>query len=207
MDNQSDNTHHTRVFIERPFQEVEGGYWDGKGFYCTPEGSFWDEHGLYFNREGIDKHGGFYDEYTIYNPGPGWVEECRCYEDEMDLDVEENIKEVISENINEELIEMFRNNQKYYQEDDEEFEEDFYKNYDDDGQIFQQYIKNNLSEFKSSGNQIGNILNRNNENYDKSNVNWKNHENSLEKSSGKNNIGSPSEKVTKFSERNSKFEY
>ena len=207
MNNQSDNSPKIIEFLDRPFQEVEGGYWDGKGFYCTPDGSFWDEHGLYFNREGLDKHGGFYDEYTIYHPGPEWNEEYHCYKSEMNLDVEENIKEVITDNINEELNEMFNVYKNYFKEGDEEFEDDFSKNDDDAAEIFQQYIQNNLNNLDYCGIQTENILYHNNENYDKSNVNWKNNVNSLENSAAKNNIGSHIERVTKFDERNSKYEY
>lgn len=69
-------------FNERTFVPVPGGRYDENGFYITPNGSFWDPDGVYFNREGIDRHGGFYDENVEYHPGPGWIEELLCYEDE-----------------------------------------------------------------------------------------------------------------------------
>ena len=71
-------------FVERPFQMVAGGEYDEMGFYYTPDGSFWDPDGVYFNREGLDKHGGYYDDQLEYHPGPGWIEELMCYEDEKE---------------------------------------------------------------------------------------------------------------------------
>ena len=67
-----------------PFQEVQGGEYDPYGFYYTPSGSFWDPDGISFNAEGYDAHGGFYDEKLEYVPGPGWISELLCYEDEKD---------------------------------------------------------------------------------------------------------------------------
>jgi len=68
----------------KPFQEVPGGEYDPFGFYYTPDGSFWDPDGIYFNSEGYDHHGGYYDEKLEYIPGPGWINELLCYEDEKD---------------------------------------------------------------------------------------------------------------------------
>ena len=72
-----------KVFVERELNdEVEGDY-DEEGFFSTPNGSFWDPDGVYFNREGYDRHGGYYDENTQeYVPGPGWDEVNNCYKDE-----------------------------------------------------------------------------------------------------------------------------
>jgi hypothetical protein len=67
----------------RNFCEVDGGKYDKYGFYHTPNGSFWDCDGIYFNREGVDIHGGYYDENVEYHPGEGWVESLMCYEDEI----------------------------------------------------------------------------------------------------------------------------
>lgn len=66
----------------RQFQQVPGGEYDNYGFYYTPDGSFWDPDGVYFNSEGYDCHGGYYNEVLEYCPGPGWIEELMCYEDE-----------------------------------------------------------------------------------------------------------------------------
>ncbi len=71
-------------FVDREFEEVEGGKYDERGFYKTPNGSFWDPDQTYFNREGFDNHGGRYNEEYEYVPGPGWVDEYMCYEDEVD---------------------------------------------------------------------------------------------------------------------------
>ena len=71
-------------FVDRDFEEVEGGKYDENGFYRTPNGSFWDGDQTYFNREGIDNHGGKYNQNLEYIPGPGWVEEYMCYEDEVE---------------------------------------------------------------------------------------------------------------------------
>lgn len=68
----------------KPFQEVPGGEYDPYGFYYTPNGSFWDPDGVYFNAEGYDAHGGYYDDKVEYVPGPGWIAELLCYEDEKD---------------------------------------------------------------------------------------------------------------------------
>ena len=68
----------------KPFQEVPGGEYDPFGFYYTPNGSFWDPDGIHFNAEGCDVHDGFYDEKLEYIPGPGWITELLCYEDEKD---------------------------------------------------------------------------------------------------------------------------
>jgi len=68
----------------KTFQEVPGGEYDPYGFYYTPDGSFWDPDGVYFNSEGYDVHGGYYDEKLEYVPGPGWISELLCYEDEKD---------------------------------------------------------------------------------------------------------------------------
>ena len=79
-----------KVFVERELNdEVEGEY-DQEGFFNTPNGSFWDPDGVYFNREGYDKHGGYYDEVTQeYVPGKGWDEINNCYKDEYNDDYDD----------------------------------------------------------------------------------------------------------------------
>ena len=71
-----------KTFIDKPFKESEGGYYDENNFYISPDGSFWDPDGVYFNKEGFDRHGGFYDANLEYQPGKGWIKELMCYEDE-----------------------------------------------------------------------------------------------------------------------------
>ncbi len=82
------------VYNEREFTEVEGGVYIEEGFYVTPNGSFWDPDGVYFNRDGYDKHEGFYDEGYEYNPGRGWIPHLMCYEDDLpDKNKEEDIED------------------------------------------------------------------------------------------------------------------
>jgi len=71
-------------FVNRPFEEVAGGQYDENGFYYTPNGSFWDPDGIYFNKDGFDRHHGYYNSNLEYIPGPGWIDELLCYEDEKD---------------------------------------------------------------------------------------------------------------------------
>jgi hypothetical protein len=94
-------------FIDRSFEEVPGGYWDGNGCYVTPDGSYWDSKGNYFNKDGFDKHGGFYDSFGKYIHGANWNEELQCYDDEIDtLIVFSDYKRIFEEQIGEELIEQ-----------------------------------------------------------------------------------------------------
>jgi hypothetical protein len=70
-------------FEDKEFKEVQGGKYDQHGFYYLPDGSFWDPDGVYFNN-GLDKHGGYYNEHLEYIPGPGWIDDLMCYEDEKE---------------------------------------------------------------------------------------------------------------------------
>ena len=74
-----------KTFCDRPFEEVEDGYIDDRGFYTTPNGSFWDEDHTYFNHLGFDRHGGSYDKYGVYQPGPGYDEKTGLYNDQKEL--------------------------------------------------------------------------------------------------------------------------
>lgn len=94
-----------KPFCERPYEEVEDGYIDDRGFYTTPNGSFWDDEHTYFNRLGFDRHGGTYDKYGIYQPGAGYDENTGLYNDQKEFmaghenemkDVEKNIELSIS---------------------------------------------------------------------------------------------------------------
>ena len=92
-----------KEFIDRPFEEVEDGCIDDRGFYTTPNGSFWDEDQNYFNHLGFDQHGGFYDKYGIYHPGPDYDEKTGLYKDLKELlptpeakDAKDNIELSIS---------------------------------------------------------------------------------------------------------------
>ena len=83
-----------KPFCERPFEEVEDGYIDDRGFYTTPNGSFWDDDQTYFNHLGFDRHGGSYDKYGIYQPGPDYDEKTGLYKDQKDLfSLQNGIKE------------------------------------------------------------------------------------------------------------------
>ena len=70
-------------FVEREFNDFIEGEYDEFGFFNTPNGSFWDPDGVYFNRDGFDKHGGYYDDNNEYVPGEGWDEANNCYKDEI----------------------------------------------------------------------------------------------------------------------------
>ena len=74
-----------KPFCDRPYEEVEDGYIDDRGFYTTPNGSFWDEDHTYFNHLGFDRHGGSYDKYGIYQPGPGYDEKTGLYNDQKEF--------------------------------------------------------------------------------------------------------------------------
>jgi hypothetical protein len=102
-------------FPERIKEEVEDGYIDDRGFYTTPNGSFWDENETYFNHIGFDKHGGRYDEYGVYQPGPNYNFEFNCYEDEID---KKNNKcfEQINENTKKTLVECYESNNQCIEE-------------------------------------------------------------------------------------------
>lgn len=39
----------------------------------------------YFNRKGFDMHGGYYIHELEYIPGPSWLSDLCCYEDEREL--------------------------------------------------------------------------------------------------------------------------
>ena len=76
-------------FVEREWNEEIKGEYDDDGFFITPNGSFWDPDEVYFNREGFDKHGGYYDDNGEYIPGKGWDDENNCYESEKEDEYDE----------------------------------------------------------------------------------------------------------------------
>ena len=81
-----------KPFYDRPYEEVEDGYIDDRGFYTSPNGSFWDDDHNYFNHFGLDKHGGTYDKFGIYQPGPNYNPETGMYNDE-EMNFDNNDKE------------------------------------------------------------------------------------------------------------------
>ena len=80
-----ENEEENKPFCDRPFEEVEDGYIDDRGFYTSPNGSFWDDDHTYFNHLGFDRHGGSYDKYGVYMPGPGYDEKTGLYKDQEEL--------------------------------------------------------------------------------------------------------------------------
>ena len=60
------------------------GEFDEDGFFTTPNGSFWDDDHTYFNHLGFDKHGGSYDKFGVYHPGPGYDEKTGLYKDQKE---------------------------------------------------------------------------------------------------------------------------
>lgn len=88
-------------FVERDFEEVEDGNYNEDGFYVTPDGSFWDPEGDYFNKYGYDKYGGTYDQYKVYIPGDGWLEEFQCYQEDLNQNDEEKIREILNDRFEE----------------------------------------------------------------------------------------------------------
>ena len=117
-----------KPFCERPFEEVEDGYIDDRGFYTTPNGSFWDDDQTYFNHLGFDHHGGSYDKYGIYQPGPGYDEKLGLYNDQKELFT---VQKAINESeIGQHSISKLREQEKrdektikYYEQPVEESEE------------------------------------------------------------------------------------
>ena len=80
-----ENEEDFKTFCERPYEEVEDGYFDDRGFYTTPNGSFWDDDHTYFNHLGFDHHGGTYDQYGVYQPGPDYDEKTGLYIDQKEI--------------------------------------------------------------------------------------------------------------------------
>ena len=78
----SQNETDLKPFYDRSYEEEEDGYIDERGFYTSPNGSFWDDDHNYFNHFGFDKHGGSYDKFGIYQPGPNYNIETGTYKDE-----------------------------------------------------------------------------------------------------------------------------
>ena len=84
-----------KPFCERPYEEVEDGFIDDRGFYTTPNGSFWDDEHTYFNHLGFDRHGGSYDKYGVYHPGAGYDEATGLYNDQKEFISNNELKETV----------------------------------------------------------------------------------------------------------------
>ena len=102
-----------KPFCERLRKEIEEGQIDDRGFYTTPNGSFWDDDHTYFNHLGFDIHGGFYDKYGVYYPGPNYDEKTGLYIDQQEYisSSESNIKKDIEITISK-LKEEEKNDEK-----------------------------------------------------------------------------------------------
>jgi hypothetical protein len=110
------------TFRDRDFEEVEDGYYDANGYYITPNGSFWDENQNYFNRDGFDKHGGIFDEYGTYIPGPDWNEDFCCYnsvlvQNQMNVN-KEALQHAIHEHLKGELLDDYHYYQNFFSTDE-----------------------------------------------------------------------------------------
>ena len=154
-----------KPFCDRPFEEVEDGYIDDRGFYTTPNGSFWDDEKTYFNHFGFDRFGGRYDKYGIYHPGNGYDEKTGLYNEQKEFyvgdmkEVEKNISMSISK-----LKEQERNDEitmKKYEKLEEESEDS-----DDKSNIT--FDENDIKEaydiVMANENQNENIIMGNNKN-------------------------------------------
>ena len=136
-----------KPFCERPYEEVEDGYIDDRGFYTTPNGSFWDDEHTYFNRLGFDRHGGTYDKYGIYQPGAGYDENTGLYNDQKEFmagnemkDVQKNIELSISK-----LKEQEKKDEKTIKKY-ENLEEESEDSDDDDDKSNATYDDNDIKE-------------------------------------------------------------
>lgn len=81
--------------VEKEFPKYEKLERDDRGFYMLSSGSFWDLDFKYFNHEGYDIHGGHYDEYGEYHPGPGWNDKTEVYDDEQHIADPEKSEEIL----------------------------------------------------------------------------------------------------------------
>ena len=120
-----------KSFCDRPYEEVEDGYIDDRGFYTTPNGSFWDDDKTYFNHLGFDHHGGSYDKYGIYQPGPGYDEKTGLYKDQKELFT---LPEILDENENDQQhsISKLREQEKKDEKIIKEYEQLVEESEDDD---------------------------------------------------------------------------
>ena len=115
MEPKANEFENEKTFIDRPFEEVENGYIDDRGFYTSPNGSFWDDEQNYFNHLGFDRHGGSYDKYGIYIPGPDYDETTGLYKDQKELlpesEKNDDVKETIEFSISK-LLEQEKKDEK-----------------------------------------------------------------------------------------------
>ena len=147
-------------FVDRPYEEVEDGYIDDRGFYTTPNESFWDDDQTYFNHLGFDRYGGSYDKYGIYQPGPEYDVKTGFYKEQKELF---NATEVIDDKNDKNTISRLREQekkdekiiQKYEELVEESEEEDDKSNITfDDEDIKEAY--NDVMELEKNNNKINN---------------------------------------------------
>jgi hypothetical protein len=104
---------------------------DDLGFYRTPNGSFWDQDDEYFNRYGYDVNGGYYIKELEYIPGPNWLEDLGCYEKDKEKYLNLDLEKLDDEKFFEEENEEFEGDEIF--KGDFEGEDDYYndKEYND----------------------------------------------------------------------------
>ena len=164
-----------KPFCDRPYEEVEDGYIDDRGFYTTPNGSFWDDDHTYFNHFGFDRFGGSYDKYGIYHPGNGYDENTGLYKEQKEFitgdlkEAEKNIGMSISklkdQEKNDEIT--IKKYEKLEEESEDSDNEDKSNITFDENDIKEAYDyvmeneNNNMNIMNNNINQINNNINLN----------------------------------------------
>ena len=158
-----------RPFCERPFEEVEDGYYDDRGFYTTPNGSFWDDEQTYFNHLGFDRHGGTYDKYGIYHPGPNYDEKLGLYQDQKEFfSSEKNINgnEFVNRSISK-LREQEKKDEKIIKKYEQPVEESEEEDEDEDDKSNITFDEKDIEEAYNDVMEIENTENKNKDNTEK----------------------------------------
>ena len=156
-----------KPFFVRPYEEVENGFYDDRGFYTTPNGSFWDEELTYFNHYGFDQYGGSYDKYGIYHPGEGYDEKMGMYNNQKEFlnisnisNDDNNINNQFNSNLieqelkDENIIKKFEQPVEESEEDDDEDNDDNTFNFDELKEVYDDIIKNEIFSKNNSQNKI-----------------------------------------------------
>ena len=155
-----------KPFCERPFEEVEDGYYDDRGFYTTPNGSFWDDEQTYFNHLGFDRHGGTYDKYGIYQPGPNYDENLGLYQDQKELFIMEKKltgNEFVNHSISK-LREQEKKDEKTIKKYEQPVEESEEEDEDEDDKSNITFDDEDIKEAYNDVMEIENSENKNKEN-------------------------------------------
>lgn len=90
---------------------------------------FWDPDGYYFNREGYDKHGGYYDDNHEYIPGQGWDYVNNCYPDENENEHLDAFYEDLEDDLGEDEFTHYDVNDDYGEFKDDDFDDENVKTY------------------------------------------------------------------------------